>query len=975
MVQGFERREVIQDANKQSRALEPSSVPLTPVMRPQPSSFSKVGGDLRELGRAFESASVLYDRWREKKNNEAILAGEMARAYGEEEADVAKREGVYGQRGWQSMNVKLAQDAFEQEEKAFLADEGRFMSPKEYQDRLMARQKEAMAALPASSKEVRDMLMAGSIDMFPRLVKEHAALFNATNKQQTIDATRKLIVSTSNTDGPEIAQELLDPELYNLNKEDFAKVVANAIQDGYSLGNDNVVRAIQMKFGNERSGAYTSKDYKPILDMIGKAESNNSYTAVNGNLDLPELTKMTLKEVMDWQTQRIEEQRDVPKEKRLTSAAGKYQIVQETLQGLMNNMGLTDDMVFDEALQDAMALELMKEKGVDKFLSGSLSPEEFTKQLSQVWAGIPKDSSGLSTYEGVLSNKATVEYGEVIQSLAGAKEGTDLYSTLSSLGMKPDDINRVFKAKDAYSKEQSSKFEATRLLAEKDIVDMAVDMSDEQLIQEINTVKESGGYTDEWANKVYKSAQTAKAKAAKERAETDKVLSMIANSSVKNGTQKQQQQAIDIITQQALQEFPGATDPNNPNAEQDRLAAMDRVFKFMHENQITDDRMSNQWDVAVLGDIVDKEGRIKPSARAAYSSYRQAQMSTNDPLFAHRLLSNRAKEMFMLADSYLAGDADADIDQALGMASAYLTKQEQEKVMQNIPWWNDPETRTNLTTELVDKVLPGLLDGFYGLGRTQAQMRWELDESSVQQAAQSSDVVARIQQQAAKLWNVRKHWPDQETAQKLTMHEASRDVLSKSEYVAGSFVYTGDQPTIAERIGMGGIHNATNMVVSRIMAEWGPTIYGKDWNNTRHFPKRQEWEKSKIPLVGPLLDSFTDWTAERMAKEAQQVDALLGLPVVLSGPLTSTSRKVQAVTDFSKAFMDGIPDFSVMLNVQGNALHLSPYMDYQRRDTGPVFTLSVDMMKEAASYLNKGDEAGFKAWAESYLDKLPKYEE
>ena len=90
MVQGFERRDVIEDANSKSRALEPASVPLSPVMRPNPSSFSRVGEAERELADILGKADLGLQKYVDKKKDQWMVEGQMARAEGKTEAEISK---------------------------------------------------------------------------------------------------------------------------------------------------------------------------------------------------------------------------------------------------------------------------------------------------------------------------------------------------------------------------------------------------------------------------------------------------------------------------------------------------------------------------------------------------------------------------------------------------------------------------------------------------------------------------------------------------------------------------------------------------------------------------------------------------------------------------------------------------------------------------------------------------------------------
>lgn len=153
--------------------------------------------------------------------------------------------------------------------------------------------------------------------------------------------------------------------------------------------------------------------YKTLLDFIGYPESQNNYNRIVGlvhKVDYPRkpLTQMTIRQVLDWQ--------DSIDPKYKSEAAGKYQIMEDTLRptadtNLPKAAGLTMDSLFDEKGQDALAIALLRRRGLDRYLSGSLTAEAFANNLAKEWASLPQVSGprkGFSVYAGDGLNKAHV---------------------------------------------------------------------------------------------------------------------------------------------------------------------------------------------------------------------------------------------------------------------------------------------------------------------------------------------------------------------------------------------------------------------------------------------------------------------------------------------------------------------------------------------------------------------------------------
>lgn len=144
---------------------------------------------------------------------------------------------------------------------------------------------------------------------------------------------------------------------------------------------------------------------RPILDLIGKHESNGNYNIIYGGAVQP-LTRWSLSQVQAFQDSLV-------KGGAASSAVGKYQFIRKTLAGLIDEMGLPLSQKFDETTQDSLALHLLKRRGLLLFLDGKISESTFILRLSQEWASLPKDASGKSYYAGDGLNKALVNYASV----------------------------------------------------------------------------------------------------------------------------------------------------------------------------------------------------------------------------------------------------------------------------------------------------------------------------------------------------------------------------------------------------------------------------------------------------------------------------------------------------------------------------------------------------------------------------------
>jgi muramidase (phage lysozyme) len=156
--------------------------------------------------------------------------------------------------------------------------------------------------------------------------------------------------------------------------------------------------------------------YEPLLDFIGDAEhsveGDAQYNTAFGNKDV-NFTDMTINEVIQWQ-------RDYVAAGSPSSAAGKYQIIRGTLEGLKDQMDLTGNELFDEQMQDAMAIKLMEGRGLDDYLEGDISQGQFINRMAKEWASLPT-TSGRGHYNGDGLNHQQVTIQDFSEVTAAAK--------------------------------------------------------------------------------------------------------------------------------------------------------------------------------------------------------------------------------------------------------------------------------------------------------------------------------------------------------------------------------------------------------------------------------------------------------------------------------------------------------------------------------------------------------------------------
>ena len=161
-----------------------------------------------------------------------------------------------------------------------------------------------------------------------------------------------------------------------------------------------------------------AQDFDALKGVIGQAESDaaGGYDAVVSNKKTPKPpTEMTVGEVLQWQREELADPKNAGRID--VTAIGKYQIINKTLKGLVGPAGISMNDKFDAETQDKLYMELLKGAGLNDYMDGTISKEDFAHNISKVWAGLPKDEGGKSYYGKDGFNKAHVSWDAVMKAI------------------------------------------------------------------------------------------------------------------------------------------------------------------------------------------------------------------------------------------------------------------------------------------------------------------------------------------------------------------------------------------------------------------------------------------------------------------------------------------------------------------------------------------------------------------------------
>lgn len=175
----------------------------------------------------------------------------------------------------------------------------------------------------------------------------------------------------------------------------------------------------------------TSGSDGELLDFIAAKESGGDYNAVYGKGSVPGLTDMTIAQVLDYQRQLLAQGQK-------SSAVGRYQFIRSTLAEEASAAGIDiNKEKFTPENQDKLILNRLKRiRGLDKFKSGQLSPQQFAENLSMEFASLPSPIRGGGTksyYEGIAGNKALTSMENVYAAISPKTTSTQLASASSAV--------------------------------------------------------------------------------------------------------------------------------------------------------------------------------------------------------------------------------------------------------------------------------------------------------------------------------------------------------------------------------------------------------------------------------------------------------------------------------------------------------------------------------------------------------------
>jgi hypothetical protein len=216
---------------------------------------------------------------------------------------------------------------------------------------------------------------------------------------------------------PAEGTELPEPTAKSVSTTGYANISSSGAS-GYASQDDGSFSADGLAQLDE---SVTEGALKPLLDLIGLAEGAGYGTVFGGSRIRPNkpITTMSISELLEWQDRSVAAGS-------ISSAAGRYQVIRGTLRTVIGSGTVSRDNIYDPTTQDKIAIYLLKVRGLNRFISGSLSKESFANNLAKEWASFPVATgpkAGRSFYDGdSAGNKSRVSVHQVFAALDAIKE-------------------------------------------------------------------------------------------------------------------------------------------------------------------------------------------------------------------------------------------------------------------------------------------------------------------------------------------------------------------------------------------------------------------------------------------------------------------------------------------------------------------------------------------------------------------------
>jgi len=159
-------------------------------------------------------------------------------------------------------------------------------------------------------------------------------------------------------------------------------------------------------------------DYRNRLDPGGNYPGLQPGDVTPGGLRVPDISRMTVNQVLAWQRQYLDEQiaAGIPQNRRST-AAGSKQFTYTTLKYMRDEGLISGDRTFDSLAQNELAIRrLFQNRELSEFLSGDITVNQMIRNVRDEWEGA--SSIPTETLSNLLTSMQRTAQAEGIEGLS-----------------------------------------------------------------------------------------------------------------------------------------------------------------------------------------------------------------------------------------------------------------------------------------------------------------------------------------------------------------------------------------------------------------------------------------------------------------------------------------------------------------------------------------------------------------------------
>ena len=331
--------------------------------------------------------------------------------------------------------------------------------------------------------------LESSSEEYRNVVKKNAAELGLSEEEYNVKLWQQLKSMVSGNDGKDAPNPVTTPSAVTPTEPAAPQAdpgvdpqTTNSVTGGSVQGSDYAETAAQIgtiidnawEAGKTAVSSFASGNYKPVLDLLGHSEGTDKGRGYNETLGYGaytggdvNLTTMTIGQVKKLQGEMLRH----PNNKWNSSAVGRYQIVRKTLVALQKRLGISDDELFDEKMQDRLAGALLEGRGLADWKAGKITTAKFMDNLSKEWASLP-GSNGKGAYSNQRASVSVTDLASAFSALRAMEEdgagpaqaaATATAPQMSTgAGLRPFQAGeRIENADGSYSTERTETFQTT----------------------------------------------------------------------------------------------------------------------------------------------------------------------------------------------------------------------------------------------------------------------------------------------------------------------------------------------------------------------------------------------------------------------------------------------------------------------------------------------------------------------------------